>query len=273
MRNDDFTAMDACPWPANRIFSLAHKLRSGTWSLQSQRHARCELIYVDYGGVMLQVDGRDYHLHTGDCFIIASDAEHWFKGIEGKPFDFLNLTFEGHLPEDLTGTVLHLVADERNIVYAIKEGCADETLTGRQLTLLQTNELLLRIAMRLDQGRTVPEPVLGENRLNYRRQVVQGALDYLRDHLADPLDPEAIAAAVGLSGSHLRALIRQETGRNLRWHLMTIRLDAACHLLRGSSENIEAISWRVGYHSVPHFCTVFKKRMGMTPSQYACSLL
>ena len=87
-----------------------------------------------------------------------------------------------------------------------------------------------------------------------------------------PLDPAAAAQHAGISPSHLRRLLKKETGKNLSQHLKTLRVEAAKQLLLESPLNTNELAWRVGYSSAPHFCTLFKKETGQTTTEYAQSL-
>ena len=147
---------------------------------------------------------------------------------------------------------------------------------GSELMLLGVNTLLLELereaAMSHRPREAGPEATVGFNRAHYRHDKVASVLRLLETTCAQPLDVDAAARHVSLSVSHLRRLVRQQTGTSLSGHLRDIRIEAAKRMLASWPMNVDELARRVGYQSAPHFCTVFKKVTGKTPSEYARTL-
>lgn len=255
--------------PASSIVLVRHKIKGTGYKIAPQYHPGQEIIYVDYGKLLLHLQRQTISLETGDCYIIPSNVRHHFEGEQGNPFDFLNIVYRGHIPSTLVNRVLHLLPDERRIMHTLKAETEAKLANNNLIVFLKLNELLLLLDRRKGIGSA---EMLGNNRLRYRNIQVQKALNYLFNNLAKPLNAREVAHHVGISDSHLRLIIQKETRQSLRQHLRRFRIDFAKHLLRESSENIDAIAYKVGYHSPPHFCTVFKTQVKMTPSQYAKSI-
>jgi AraC-like DNA-binding protein/mannose-6-phosphate isomerase-like protein (cupin superfamily) len=269
MRND--YRKNASDLPARTIVLVRHKIKRPGYSIAPQFHPGHELIYVDYGRISLSVNGQNFAMETGDCFIIPASVRHNFSGEQGRPFDFLNIVFRGTADESIACKVIQLLTPERRIMHTLKEESANRQEHTKSLMLLKLNELLLLLRRRQSQP-AVPAEIKGDNRLRYQDMIVNKALRYLYEHMARPLDDEMAARHAGVSASHLRLLVRRETGMTLRRHLRKMRIDFAMHLLKESAENIDAIAYRTGYRSAPHFCSVFKRQVRMTPSEYAKSL-
>jgi AraC-like DNA-binding protein len=94
------------------------------------------------------------------------------------------------------------------------------------------------------------------------------ALDRLKRDLAAPLDVDELAGSVHLSRSRFFALFRGTTGTTPAEHLRRLRLDVACQRLRGTDLPLYAIAGEVGYADQFHFSRDFKRRMGVSPSEY-----
>ncbi len=108
---------------------------------------------------------------------------------------------------------------------------------------------------------TLQEPVAaGELR-------VTNALDYLQAHYYQPgLSLAEVAAAVGLSPSHLSCLFRQVTGRSLHQTLIDIRLRRAEALPEQPGQTIEQIAALTGWSNQLYFSAAFRRRYGRPPS-------
>ncbi|MBN1670932.1 MAG: helix-turn-helix domain-containing protein [Kiritimatiellae bacterium] len=272
MRNDTHSESGLGRLSVRSLELVRHKGKAAGYTARRHGHrAKHELIYVDYGGILLQCGRRRFGLKTGDCFLVRGGQSHSFRGRAGKPFDFLNIVYRGRVPGTLAERVLHLDAEERRLIMALKEESLAMAPQYEQMLLLKLNELFVRLERR-GPGWRQAVPVAAENQLRHRARLVGHALGYLRAHVSRPLDVGVVCEHTGVSPSYLRALVRAETGMSLRQHLRAMRIEAAKHLLRESAENVTTTCYRVGYRSAPHFCTVFKRMVGMTPAEYARSL-
>lgn len=98
---------------------------------------------------------------------------------------------------------------------------------------------------------------------------VSDALDYLQTHYYQPgLSLAGVAAAVGLSPSHLSALFRQVTGRSLHQTLIDIRLRRALALLEQDGLTIKEIAALTGWSNQLYFSSAFRRRHGRPPSAF-----
>lgn len=93
-------------------------------------------------------------------------------------------------------------------------------------------------------------------------------LIYIRMHAASIRSNEDVARAFGYHPVYLNDLIRDSTGKTLHAVITDAKLQTACHCLTDTDESIEAISCLAGFCSRTHFCTLFKKKLGLSPAQY-----
>ncbi len=100
-------------------------------------------------------------------------------------------------------------------------------------------------------------------------EAVREAIVYLRDHIAEPYDAEATAAAANLSQSHLRALFERWVGESPRQFHTRSRIERAARLLCEQAMPVTAAALQVGFTDVRHFSRVFKGITGVRPREYA----
>lgn len=79
---------------------------------------------------------------------------------------------------------------------------------------------------------------------------------------------QALALGVNLSSSRLGHLFKLQTGMELRHFLLEARLEKAAAFLQETDMQIKEISYAIGYHHVPSFDRVFRKKFGMSPADY-----
>ena len=271
MQNDHLQKNAPSRWPAQSIRYVEHKGKKAGYTFPAEAHGGHEITYVDYGRMRLMLNGTHRTLTPGECAIIPSETLHSIQSHEDKPFSFLDIMYDGHCPRTISGQIIRLTTDEKSIILDLKKETENAALHHESMCLLKLNLLLLMI----DRNRSQPlfsQPETGANQHSHRQQIVRRSLTYLEEHMAEPLHPERIARHAEISASHLRRLLHRETGKTLSQHLKTFRIETAKKLLMGSPKNINEVAWRVGYESAPHFCTVFKKETGKTPTEYARSL-
>jgi transcriptional regulator GlxA family with amidase domain len=79
---------------------------------------------------------------------------------------------------------------------------------------------------------------------------------------------EELAQLVGLSASRLGHLFKLQAGLELRHFLLDARMEKAAEFLRNTDMQIKEISHSVGYHHVPSFDRVFRKKFKLSPLNY-----
>ncbi len=97
---------------------------------------------------------------------------------------------------------------------------------------------------------------------------VHRALQYADKHFHQDVSIDEVAEHVGLSNSHFCVLFKKESGFTFLEYLTKRRIEWACSILKNTDTRIHNVSHMVGYQDPKYFSQVFKKLIGMTPSQY-----
>lgn len=96
--------------------------------------------------------------------------------------------------------------------------------------------------------------------------------DRIDREYAQPLDVEALARGVHMSGGHLSREFRLAYGESPYGYLMTRRVERAMALLRRGDLSVTDICFAVGYSSLGSFSSRFTELVGMSPSAYRAAL-
>lgn len=100
------------------------------------------------------------------------------------------------------------------------------------------------------------------------RAVIRRVQEYMRQHYRRGVALEEAAGYVHLSPAYLSRLFKQKTGRSFVEYLTALRLEGAKELLLASDQTIDQIATTVGFKNNSYFTAVFKKREGITPSEF-----
>ena len=104
-------------------------------------------------------------------------------------------------------------------------------------------------------------------------RLLADVMSYIREHHAENLSLEGVAAQVHLSPFYLSHLFREELGITFVEYLTRVRIERAKNLLKDGSLSIVAVSAMVGYEDPGYFSKVFKRSVGLPPNQYRKSFL
>ncbi|HHV13313.1 MAG TPA: helix-turn-helix transcriptional regulator [Clostridiales bacterium] len=107
-----------------------------------------------------------------------------------------------------------------------------------------------------------------QNSIDYSNHIVKATREYLESHYADDISLEAMAEHVNISPQYFSKLIKKTTGFNFIDWLSMLRVKKAKELLTNSSLTVKEVCFMVGYKDPNYFSRIFKKRIGLTPSEY-----
>lgn len=99
-------------------------------------------------------------------------------------------------------------------------------------------------------------------------ELVNHAREYMQRHIENDLTMPAVAAALNVSYTSFRRLFKHYTGLAPSQYFINLRLHRAKQLLRSTAISIKEISYRLHFENPEYFATLFKKRTGMTPTDF-----
>ncbi|SDA70521.1 two-component system, response regulator YesN [Lachnospiraceae bacterium G11] len=99
--------------------------------------------------------------------------------------------------------------------------------------------------------------------------VISEAKLYMSKNFTDSnLMLQDVAKAVNMSNSRFSTVFSQQNGQTFTEYLIYLRLKKAKELLRTTDKRSSQIAFDVGYNDAHYFSYIFKKNVGMTPSEY-----
>jgi two-component system response regulator YesN len=94
------------------------------------------------------------------------------------------------------------------------------------------------------------------------------AVQWIKDHLKEPISLPIIAEQVGLSPHYISKLFREETGSTVNQYITRLRMEKAIELLRHSNKKVYEIAEEVGIPSYRYFTVTFRNWTGVSPTDY-----
>lgn len=167
---------------------------------------------------------------------------------------------------------LHISDEERrhidDISRKIRQEYSQNLDSFSQELILSNLELLLNYCKRF-YGRQFL------TRCDAHKDIVIRLEEYLRNHFdaeGDGFKPlptvKQCAERMGYSPNYLSDLLRKETGKNTREHILLYVIEKAKNLLQGTDFPVKRIAHTLGFDYPQHFSKLFKTQTGLSPAEY-----
>jgi len=142
-------------------------------------------------------------------------------------------------------------------------------LLGPALEAEDVPEVCSLLEQLLDEAFGEPGPAgVSESTLDNARKVQR----YIDDHYFEPLSLTSLSSQFGIERSYLSKVFTTVTGQHVMSAIAKRRIDRATRYIREDDLNLTEISSLVGYEDYAYFNRVFRKIMGISPSEYKASV-
>lgn len=224
--------------------------------------------YILKGCGLYRVHERTYHLSEGDAFLICPDELIYYEADRDNPWSYTWIGFQGvKIREYLERTslldtlVVHYGDNQPIRRCHEKMFQANQSPKNRDLIL---NSILYEYLFLL------VEQFPNERFSAQERQevYVKEALLYLASHYGSSISVQSLADHVGLDRSYLHRIFKAATRMSPQEYLLDLRIRKACELLRDTDLSIAIIALSVSYEDTLYFSRLFKRKRGVSPSQY-----
>ena len=255
---------------------LAYRfLDSKTVLTEAHNHNYYEYFIITSGEIVHQVNGKSKLLKTGSMVLIRPTDLHSYQTSEEQSCKMINVSFSTRYFEALQAYFANSVIDD----MLAAEYPPTIILSQPRLIAIKKKHYLLNVNLSRDElialFKTLAVDVLSYFILEYHTQNQQNHEKMLQTVLKQMNTPENIEEGLpalirysGFSHGHLCRIMKSEIGMTPKQFITDLRLQYAANLLTTSDFDILSISMRLGFSSLSHFITIFKKKYGCTPSKY-----
>lgn len=99
-------------------------------------------------------------------------------------------------------------------------------------------------------------------------QIIREAKRVVKNCACQDITLTNVADRLYVHPNYLSRLFKEQAGINFSDYVIAVKMEKAKELLGNSRIKIYDIAEQIGYRSVPHFNTMFKKVTGLTPKEY-----
>lgn len=94
------------------------------------------------------------------------------------------------------------------------------------------------------------------------------AKKYILDNYMHPISLEEVSKEVGFNPSYFSSMFKRECGVGFSEYLSGVRINRAMMLLRETNLHVSEVCNNVGYTDLKHFTKTFKKKAGVSPTEF-----
>jgi YesN/AraC family two-component response regulator len=203
-------------------------------------------------GRLSSPDQRHFDLVIVDCVLPGLEESRVSGGIQ------LLKTIQRQWPW-LKVIAITGVASDHLIIDAFRSGARD--FLKKPFGLEDLNAAIGRVTARRQGQRPSPRRAEAEASINR-------AIAFIGGHYTEPLSLQHLAGMASMSGPHFCRMFRALVGVSLRDYVRSLRLARAQELLRTTQRSLTDIALEVGFYDLPHFDKAFRKRFGVSPTEF-----
>ena len=250
-------------------------------------HPECELNFIENAKGAQRIVGDSIEEIDEEELVLVTNPhlEHAWKDYRNVSKNIHEITIQFH-PDLLTDTFLNknqMISirqlfrhAERGVAFS-RESIAKvrpllKTLTCENDSFYSLIKLLIILhELSIDKG--MRELSTGQFAANVMHQhssdeSLGRVMDYLSRHYSEVIRLSEVAEMVNMSESSFCRFFKQHTSKSFIDFLTDIRLGAASRALIDSSLSIAEIGYDCGFNNLSTFNRIFKKKKGVTPSEF-----
>lgn len=244
-------------------------------------HAQAEVNYVFRGAVEYEMGGRRVRLEAGDVALFWGGLPHRVVDTgEDTYFHAVHLPlthfFRLRLAPDLQARLM------RGATLATAEASPEDAAAfTRRAAFMRSgdarrvghavDELLLRlerVGFEPHRLLDVGEPAAGDPGDQPSFQSLRRICGFVAENFREDIDAAAIAGSADIHPKYAMSAFKRSTGMSLGEYVSLLRLSYAQALLMGDEASVLQVAMDSGFGSVSAFNKSFRKKSGMTPSEF-----
>ena len=227
-------------------------------------------IYCVRGAGWCELNGTRHAVRTGEVLVMPPGTTHVYGADHKNPwtihwFHAQGTLIQGYLAElnvSLDRPMVFLGEDPQwlalfeEVLGALEHGYTQQQLLQASHALAHL--LAITIRHRHESWRKQPDAP----------QKIAQTIVYMKQHLNQSLQLDALASLANLSRSRYTALFKEQAGFAPIDYFNRLRIHSACQLLDTTNMNVKDIATSLGYDDQLYFSRVFKLVTETSPTEY-----
>lgn len=263
--------------PVQYVLTGKFQAPSQNWQHLKRTLLDYELIIVTEGHLYLTLQNIQYRIKKGEYILCPPNILQFGNQAAYTSFYFLHFKIEQPplyfpqiqlcektitLPAGIVGTLPSL---DRLIIMMKQLQDVVRTYNNPDYSNYLTTAILIEFFHEIQE--TTLEPVNKEKK-KHKVQLYNDIVDYIKCNISTNIKVSDIASHFGYNPKYFSSLFNSITGKSLKQYLISEKMEHAKFLLSDSNQSILEISKSLGFNDSHNFMKLFKKQVGLTPTEY-----
>lgn len=247
-----------------------------SYRYEPHRHVEYEINYISSGNCVMTFEEEYVPLKSGECIVITPYKHHGFLVDAGNGCKIEQAEMSIRIPERMADVFpfgkdefpYYKIRDCEDVVPLVEQVARfyrKEKRNEYGAALLDFAVVQLMVALGYHTGKK--ENVLA----GIRNSKITGIMRYLKEHYNEDIKIEEVAEKWEISSRYVRKYFAEEIGMSCMDYLTVMRINKAKELLWETKKSVTDIAMETGYGTPQYFSRMFKKQVGMSPSEYRSS--
>lgn len=233
------------------------------------------LIYCVEGKGWIKIHKKLHHVSPNQFIIIPKDTPHKYGADQDIPWSIYWMHFDGTMAGNMynkysnsspSAAVTVPFIDERlslfkQIIDILNSGFNEEKIQYASLTSLNFLSTFIFSDLHI-----TTDPQANDS-------LVDEIIHYLNENIHKSVNTDEIVDKFNYSPSYLFSLFKKKTGYSIIHFFNLMKIQKACEYLTFSDLSVKEICYKMGFQDPLYFSRLFKKYMGVAPTDYRKELI
>lgn len=234
------------------------------YSMQRDNSRILCIEYVISGCVVIENDGQKIYAQAGDTYLLPLGIDHKYYSEKNNPpkkiwVNSIGLLSE-HLPQiyGLNKIKLFKSCDTSKFLYEIHNICTDPSIPYEKIQMLCAQKFFCLIQFL--------------SRQDYQIKMASSEIEilkyYIDNHIKETIHLTDLAALIPCSVSQIMRIFKRGMNTTPYEYILSQKINMAKILMKTTNLRIKDIADELSFDDEHYFSTLFKQKIGCTPTQY-----
>ena len=278
----------------SKIVTVLYFENSSSFVFGGESHDFWEFNYIDKGWMVVTIDGKEYLLKSGELVFFQPNEFHSLeaRGLSAPNHTVVSFVSNSKAMKYFKNKIIALNSSERKLLsILLREGLSayspidkQPPITGMhekenapigavQMTFNLLEEFLITLLRRNESGISIGTRLVSPMYYESLPDRIKEIAKYMEQHIRESLTVGQIAKHFLLSESGLKKMFSKDVGCGVIDFFNDMKIEKAKEYIRENEKNFTQISDELGFSSIHYFSRLFKKKTGMTLTEYRSSVI
>lgn len=208
-------------------------------------------------------------IKEGDVLFLPKGTKHQYKSNNKTPWSIYWVHIEGHLFEQFmdfigvnnTNLILN-ISNQKAFINEFEQLLATRNKSYQLNSFILAANIIKKMFALFTMNSNVKPAQLKQD---FNLSKVTG---FMEENISQQINLQQIADAFKLSKFYFAKKFLQHTGVSPIRYFLELKIKHACKLLDESNISVKDVALKIGYDDPYYFSRLFKKIMGLSPTQY-----